>query len=95
MTESQPADRRLPSAGFSEGSVEVDGTTIHYWSGGQGQPIVHLHGAGVAHREPVHMARSVQHDQVGHRRAECREQPAAGAGGRVLQRQLGVFQLPK
>lgn len=35
-----------PGAGFTEGFVEADGFRIRYMSGGDGPPLVHLHGAG-------------------------------------------------
>jgi len=40
--------------GFTEGFVEADGFRIRYMEGGQGVPLVHLHGAGGLRLTPGH-----------------------------------------
>lgn len=42
----EAALRSAPGAAFREGYVEADGFRIRYCEAGQGQPLVHLHGAG-------------------------------------------------
>jgi pimeloyl-ACP methyl ester carboxylesterase len=39
---------------FSEGYVDADGFRIRYMQGGQGTPLVHLHGAGGLRLTPAH-----------------------------------------
>lgn len=39
---------------FSEGFVDADGFRIRYMEGGQGTPLVHLHGAGGLRLSPAH-----------------------------------------
>jgi pimeloyl-ACP methyl ester carboxylesterase len=39
---------------FSEGYVDADGFRIRYMEGGQGTPLVHLHGAGGLRLTPAH-----------------------------------------
>ena len=40
--------------GFCEGLVDADGFRIKYWQGGQGTPLVYLHGAGGPRPNPAH-----------------------------------------
>ncbi|MBV8889357.1 MAG: alpha/beta fold hydrolase [Alphaproteobacteria bacterium] len=42
------------TAGFSEDFVEADGFRIRYLAGGDGPPLVHLHGAGGLRLNPAH-----------------------------------------
>jgi pimeloyl-ACP methyl ester carboxylesterase len=42
------------AAAFREGSVDVDGFRIRFMEAGNGQPLVHLHGAGGLHLTPAH-----------------------------------------
>lgn len=39
---------------FEEGVVQAGGCRLRYWSAGQGEPLVHLHGAGGAVLTPAH-----------------------------------------
>src|SRR6266516_4451788 len=53
----QTHDRGLPDkpgAAFSEGHVEADGFRIRYMEGGQGAPLIHLHGGGGLRLTPAH-----------------------------------------
>ncbi len=44
----------MSDAAFREGYVEADGFRIRYLEGGQGVPLVHLHGAGGPRLTPAH-----------------------------------------
>lgn len=47
MTSTAPIlDDSAPGAGFSEGTVQIDGFAVRYFTAGEGEPIVVLHGAG-------------------------------------------------
>lgn len=43
-----------PGSAFRDGYVEADGFRIRYCEGGEGAPLVHLHGAGGLRLGPVH-----------------------------------------
>lgn len=49
------ADLAQPVPGFHSGDAHVNGTTIHYWIGGQGTPVVLIHG----YAETGHMWRPI------------------------------------
>src|ERR1700761_4284848 len=40
------ASEQAPGAGFTEGTVEVQGFTVRYFQAGEGEPLAVLHGAG-------------------------------------------------
>jgi pimeloyl-ACP methyl ester carboxylesterase len=50
----QEIDGSAPGAAFSEGHVEADGFHIRYMVAGEGQPLLHLHGAGGLRLTPGH-----------------------------------------
>ena len=44
----------MAETAFREGSVDADGFTIRYMQAGEGEPLVHLHGAGGLRLTPAH-----------------------------------------
>jgi pimeloyl-ACP methyl ester carboxylesterase len=50
----QAASTEAPGAAYREGHVEADGFRIRYAEAGEGQPLVHLHGAGGMRLNPAH-----------------------------------------
>ena len=60
-TEARPTGRPSPaSAVFREGYVEADGFRIRYVEAGQGEPLVHIHGAGGLRLSAAHDLLSAQ-----------------------------------
>ena len=58
-------------ASFRENHVEADGFRIRYMEGGDGPPLVHLHGAGGLRLNPAHDLRFLsRHSASGDRQSE-------------------------
>ncbi len=59
-----PSQIRAAGAAFREGFVEADGFRIRYMAAGQGEPFVHLHGAGGMRLTPGHDLLSRQYHVI-------------------------------
>jgi pimeloyl-ACP methyl ester carboxylesterase len=55
----------VPTAEFTENFVEADGFRIRYVEGGQGRPVVWLHGAGGLHLKNGHHLLAATHRVIG------------------------------